>query len=178
MTWLQNILAALARIFVPKSPPAPPVPPPVVPPPPEPAPMPPTPPAPAILLFDTQSHAYHSTRVLCDDAELSVEGKNLICACIYQESRFHNSAVNHNKAANGATLSTDWGLCQVNDYYHIGLTKDFPNVPYVLDNPDKVVAWMIQMYKTGRLSQWVSYSSGAYKQWLLPSSPMWMLATR
>lgn len=120
---------------------------------------------------------YHNTRVLCDLAGLSVDEKNLICACVFQESRFNIDAINHNKDSHGNILSTDYSLIQVNDFYHIGAGKDFPSVSYVLANPDKQVEWMIHMYKIGLLKQWVSFSSRAYKQWLLPSSPMWLLKT-
>jgi hypothetical protein len=133
------------------------------------------PPPEPVLTFDTQHNAYHATRVLCDAAGLTLEEKNLICACIFQESRFKNTAKGVNRGPNGEVLSTDWGLCQINDYYHIGKNKDFPSVDYVLQNPDKVVQWMISMYKHGLLKQWVSYSSKAYLKWLSPGSPMWSL---
>lgn len=132
-------------------------------------------PTPEILSFDTPQHAYHAVRVLCDNAGLTVDEKNLICSCIYQESRFLNTAKGLNKNEAGVVLSTDWGLCQINDYYHIGNGKDFPSVQYVLDNPGAVVRWMITMYQHGMLKQWVSYSAGKNRQWLLPSSPMWKL---
>ncbi len=125
--------------------------------------------------WDTPRHCFHNVRVLCDQLGLTLEQKNTICACIYQESRFNNAALNHNKNSSGVTTSTDYGICQINDYFHIGAGKTFPSLPYVLNNPDKVVTWMIQCMKKGQLSMWVSYSSGAYKQWLLPNSPMWAL---
>lgn len=121
--------------------------------------------------------AYHATRVTCDNLGLSLEEKDIICECIYQESGFHNTAVNRNKNSAGIITSTDWGLCQINDWFHIGPGKDFPSVQYVLDNPEKVVEYMINCYKHGQLKMWVSYSSGAYKQWGLPNSPMWKLRT-
>lgn len=128
------------------------------------------------LLWDTPQHAYHSVRVLCDEAELTVEEKNLICACIFQESAFMNTARNENRnTATGEVMSTDWGLCQVNDFYHVGPGKDFPSVDFVLNNPAEVVNWMIACYKRGKLNMWISYSKGAYKQWLSPNSPMWAL---
>lgn len=122
--------------------------------------------------------AYHNVRVLCDLAGLTFEEKNLICACIFQESRFNNAAICRNKNALGVVTSSDWGLVQVNDHYHIGPKLDFPSVEYVLANPDVAVNWMIAMYKHNLLSMWVSYSSGAYRQWLATSSPMWALSTR
>lgn len=126
--------------------------------------------------WDTPQHNYHNSRVLCDQAGLTLEEKNTICACLYQESRFDNGAT-HANVLNGKVVSTDWGIAQVNDYYHIGVGKDFSTVVYVVDNPDKVIAWMIGMYQHGLLKQWVSFSSGAYLQWLSTDSPMWGLAT-
>lgn len=125
--------------------------------------------------WDTPAHMFHNTRVLADLAGLSVDDKNVLSACIYQESQFNNGAINHNRDSAGKILSTDWGLCQINDYYHIGEGKDFPTVQYVLENPDKVVAWMIAQQQHGGLKQWVSYTSGAYKAWLPEGSVMWRL---
>lgn len=128
--------------------------------------------------WDTPSHIYHNVRVLCDKAGLTLQEKNILCACIYQESRFNNNAMNHNKNSGGIILSTDYGLCQVNDYYHVAPTgTPFPSVAYIQQNPQAVVEWMITMYQHGCLKQWVSYSSGAYAQWLHAGSPMWALAT-
>lgn len=129
------------------------------------------------LNFSTPKTAYHSVRVLCDEAGLTLQEKNLLCAVIFQESRFDNRALNRNKDASGRVRSTDFGIAQINDYWHIGPLKTFPSVDYVLKNPDKVVQWMIRQYKAGRLHLWVAYSSGAYKQWLKPTSPMWLLKT-
>lgn len=123
-------------------------------------------------------NAYHNVRVLCDLAGLTVEEKNLICACIFQESQFNNAAICKNKNSLGQVTSIDYGICQINSHYHIGPKLDFPSVQYVLDNPVEVVKWMISMYKAGKLSMWVSFSSGAYRQWLVDSSPMWALSTK
>lgn len=127
--------------------------------------------------WDTPQHNYHNIRVLCDEADLTVEEKNLICECIYQESQFINSAKHENKDASGQILSTDWGLCQINDYYHcLPHGTPFESAQYVVNHPSAAVQFMISMYKNGGLKQWVSFSSGAYKQWGEPSSPMWKLA--
>lgn len=128
------------------------------------------------LVWDTPTGAFHAVRVVCDRMGLSVEQKNIICACIFQESRFLNTAKGENKdPVTKVVWSTDWGLAQINDHYHIGVGKDFPTVGYVLQNPEEAVKWMISLYKEGKLSLWSSYKSGAYKQWLLLSSPMWLL---
>lgn len=146
-----------------------------------PAPEPPKQPPVVPLSFKIPKEAYHATRVLCDQNRLSFDEKNTICACIYQESEFYNylpngKPVSNANIVNGHVASTDWGIVQINDYYHIGPHKDFPTVQYALDNPEQTVNWMIHMYKVGLLKQWVSYSSGAYKRWLRSDSPMWLLA--
>lgn len=137
-------------------------------------------PLPAVLLWDTPKDAWHSTRVLCDDLGLTYEQKNILCACVFQESRFlTNPKPNQNKdPKTGLVWSTDYGIVQVNDHYHIGPGKDFPSVEYVIANPEKCIRWMIGIMKaTGALQPWSSYTSGAYKEWLPALSPMWQLAT-
>lgn len=127
----------------------------------------PTEPQPEKYMWDTPAHVRHSVRVICDEEELSVYEKNVITACIQQESQFNNAAICRNKdAQTGHVWSTDWGICQINDYWHIGKGKSFPTVEYVINNPDKVVRFMIAMYRKGQLKQWVSYSSGAYKKYM------------
>ena len=119
-------------------------------------------------------------RVLCDFLELTVEQKNIVCACIYQESQFLNSAIGRNKdPETGKVWSTDWGLIQVNDTkgWHIGKGLRFSSVQDVLDNPEKAVVWMISVMRdTGKLQPWASFTSGAYKKWLPKTSEMWALA--
>lgn len=117
------------------------------------------------LLFDTYEHSLHSVRVICDEMGLNWNEKAIICACIYQESRFNNKAKGENKK-NGVVTSTDWGIVQVNDFWNIGKGKYWSSVRQVLDNPEKAVRWMITCYKQGKLNLWSSYKFGAYKQWL------------
>jgi len=112
--------------------------------------------------FSTPKAACHSVRVICDEEGLTVAQKNIIAQVISCESGFKNTAKLENKK-DGKTWSTDWGICQINDFYHIGSGKSFPSVEYVLERPDKVVRWMIRQYKAGRLSMWVCYSKGMYK---------------
>jgi hypothetical protein len=142
------------------------------------------PPDPDSVVFpwDTAKHAFHNTRVIADQCGLSLEQKDILCQCIYQESTFLNyrapgvPTTCHNKDKNGVVWSTDWGICQVNDWFHIGTGKDFPSVDYVMANPDVVVRWMAMILKrTGALQPWSSYASGAYKKWAVPSSPLWVL---
>lgn len=132
-------------------------------------------PMPTTLQWDTQENTRHAIRVRCDNAGLTFEAKNDITACIYQESSFWNILPNgkptthENRNDAGVLTSTDWGLCQINDTkgWYIGPPPlPFASVPYLLSNPQKAVDFMIEMYKQGQLSKWVSYSSGAYKKWL------------
>lgn len=151
---------------------------PVAPPLPSPAPIPPK------LSWRTAPEAYLSTRILCDEYGLSLANKNIICACIYQESNFLNylrpgvpTKFENRDEATGRVWSTDWGICQINDTkgWHIGPGLPFPSVQYVLDNPEKAVRYMIRMFQKGKLSLWSSYKFGHYKKWLKPGSPMWAL---
>lgn len=138
------------------------------------------PPVVETLVFDTPKQAYHSTRVICDEIGLTLEQKNTLCACVYQESGFlTNPKPNQNiDKKTGKVWSTDYGIVQINDYWHIGKGKSFPSVQYVLDNPEKCIRWMAGIYKnTGNLNPWSSYASGAYKKHLSPGSKMWTLST-
>lgn len=128
---------------------------------------------------DGNQHPYsvngrHSVRVLCDDMGLTVAEKNVIAACVMQESGFMNllpdgTPVFHENMVGSRLASTDWGIVQCNDYWHIGPKSDFPSVQYVVDNPEVMVRWMIQLSKEGKLNLWASYGptgNGPYKQWL------------
>lgn len=179
---LRLIIRLLRRLFALLRPPAPAPEPDIItydPRAPEPPPAPPPPPA---FSWETQKGAYKLTRIMCDEEGLSYADKNIICACIYQESRFMNRypngkpVVNHN-IIDGKVSSTDYGIVQVNDYYHIGKGKTFPSLDYVMDNPDKMVRWMIQCQQKGQLWLWSSFKFGHYQKWLSPSSPMWDLKT-
>jgi hypothetical protein len=110
--------------------------------------------------------AHHNVRVICDQELLTYDQKEILTACVFQESAFHINAVNHNTVieADGTRriTSTDNGICQWNDYFHgKEITPD-----EALHNPEKAIRLMCAYWKAGRMKQWVSYSSGAYKKWL------------
>lgn len=127
------------------------------------------------LLWDTPQHAFHSTRVLCDEAGLTVKQKNEICGTIYGESEFDNRAVCKNMNAKDEVTSIDVGICQINSYWHCGKGKTFPSTDYVVAHPEEAVKFMIKMYKAGQINLWVAHKSGRYLTFLKPNSVMWKL---
>ena len=97
---------------------------------------------------------------------LTVAEKNLICQVVNCESGFKIKAKNENKDSIGRVLSTDWGICQYNDYWYIGKGKPFASVEEVLTNPEKCVRVMLQRYKEGGLKDWICYRQGLYKNYI------------
>lgn len=170
-----NLIEYLINVFVKKPVQAPPTPV-------QPAPI--QAPSTPALLWDTPQNSRHSVRVVCDDRGLSLTKtflasngkyyvpKDVICAVIEGESQFYNylsgkplKKINYEK--DGKTVSsTDWGICQINDYYHIGTGKDFPSVDYLMAHPQEAVAFMVDMMKAGRLTLWVAYLNGSYEKYL------------
>jgi hypothetical protein len=119
-------------------------------------------------IWDNPKDARHSVRVICDEEGLSVADKNVLCACVQVESGFNPKAVGENKDKTGKVWSRDWGIVQINDYYHVGNgpDKSFPSTQYILDNPEECVRWMCKLWKQGKQHLWASYNSGAYKKYL------------
>lgn len=136
----------------------------------------------APLLFDTQQNAQHSVRVICDNNSLNLYEKDVIYACIMEESQCRNylpdgkPTIHENfetnkdgtfvldKEGKKILSSTDWGICQFNDTegWYIGKRLLFPSVDYLMAHPERAVQVMVDMAITGKLDKWVSYSSGAY----------------
>lgn len=127
-----------------------------------------TSPSPTVYAWDTQPHARHSTRLICDEMGLSVEKKNRLCACIFQESSFKPNAIG--KPNRNGTV--DYGLCQYNNGtirgvpLWIGPGAAFKDANEVLTSPEKNVRIMIKTVEAGHWNWWSSFSTGAYKQWL------------
>lgn len=115
--------------------------------------------------WDTPEQARHSVRLICDEEGLPLDLKNDLDACVHVESDYSPKAM-HQNMVNGTVSSTDYGIVQVNDYFHIGPGKDFPSVDYVLANPEACVRWMAKLFKAGKANLWSSYQSGAYKKYL------------
>jgi hypothetical protein len=88
---------------------------------PEPAPTPtPAPIAPPEAKYDWSmpDAARHSVRVICDEEGLTLDQKDTMCATIGAESGWKPGAINYNRNKDGSLASTDYGICQWNDYYH------------------------------------------------------------
>lgn len=111
--------------------------------------------------WSTPAACKHTIRVICDEEGLTVEEKNKLDATINGESGYKLDARRDNYL-NGKVWSTDWGLCQWNDYYHgKEITPD-----EAVHNPEKAVRLMCKYWKRGQCNLWVAYSSGAYKKYL------------
>lgn len=117
-------------------------------------------------LWGNPSLARHSVRVICDEEGLSVNDKNVMCACVEVESGFNPSAVHYNKDKTGAVWSADWGISQINDYFNIGEGKPFLSTSYVLNNPEACIRWMCKQWLGGNAHLWASYTSKAYEKYL------------
>ncbi len=119
------------------------------------------------LLWDTKEHVRHSVRVICDEEGLDLEQKDTMCATIGAESIGYNiKAINKNYIIkNGIKIlaSTDFGLCQWNDYWH---GKEI-SPEDALNNPEKAVRLMCQYWKRGQRDLWIAYKNGSYKQYLV-----------
>lgn len=115
--------------------------------------------------WSTRDKARYSCRVIMDTYGLRWIEKDLLCAVIEAESGFKINAKNENKKG-GKVLSTDWGICQINDFYHIGKGKYFASVEEVLMKPEKSVQFMIEQYNAGHLDWWIAYKSGAFRKFL------------
>jgi hypothetical protein len=116
--------------------------------------------------WNTPAAARHSVRVICDQEGLSWNDKNILDACVHVESGYNPLAIHPNKDISGKVWSTDYGICQINDYWNIGAGKTFPTSDFVLQNPEASVRFMCRMWKAGKQNLWASWTSGLYKQYL------------
>ena len=121
----------------------------------------PTPNIDTLVAWTGTENCRHNVRVLCDLEGLDEATKDALSQTIHCESGYNTQAVNKNMV-NGKLSSTDWGICQINDYWHIGPGKDFESVDYVLQNPEACVRWMINQWKAGNANAWVCHLKGMY----------------
>lgn len=119
------------------------------------------------LLWDTIANVKHSIRLICDEEGLDFEQKNTLCATIGGESGYHTKATYENylfdkKTGERYLASTDWGLCQWNDYWH---GKEI-SPEEAMNNPEKAVMLMCAYWKRGQRNLWIAYKNGSYKAYL------------
>lgn len=127
--------------------------------------------APQNLDWTNPISARHSARVIMDNFGLTWAEKDLVCAVIMGESGFYNykngkPVSNQNLRKDGTLSSTDWGICQINDRYHVGKGNDFITIDYVLAHPEIAVTWMVKMYRLGHLNWWCAFANGSYRKYL------------
>ena len=79
------------------------------------------------------------------------------CATIEAESSWNPNAKLVNK--NG---TTDWGICQFNDYWY----KDLITPEKALNDPEFAIELMAKQWKKGRAMDWVAYKTGSYIKFL------------
>lgn len=118
-------------------------------------------PPPPKYLWDTAENARHSVRVICDEEGLTAKQKNLMSQVVHCESGYKTTATHPNLNKNGKQVSCDYGIAQWNDFYHGSeISPD-----EAVHNPEKAIRLMCSYVKTGKISQWVCYSSGLFKQY-------------
>lgn len=130
-----------------------------------------------LLKYDwsTIESSRHTVRVICDEEGLPVKQKNDLCGTVGAESGWQSYYLKGPKLGqpvirenfkNGKVWSTDFGVAQINDYYHIGAGKDFPSSQYVLDNPEACIRWMCKQWKAGHQDWWVAHKNKSYLNYL------------
>ncbi len=114
--------------------------------------------------WSTPEEARHSLRVICDEEGLTIAQKNLMSQVVHCESGYLTNATHPNLDAKGQLASTDFGICQWNDWWH-WIKKREISPTEAMHNPEKAVRLMCQYVKAGQIKQWVCYSSGLYKKY-------------
>ena len=84
---------------------------------------------------------------------------DVLVAVLKCESGLNPRAVNRN--SNG---TTDYGLCQFNDYWY----RDIIAPEVALNMPETAVSIMCQMWEQGRQNDWICYRNKKYIQHLKP----------
>ena len=83
--------------------------------------------------------------------------EQVLCAVIEAESSWNPNAklVNNNG-------TTDWGICQFNDYWYKALITP----EQALNNPEFAIELMAKQFQKGREKDWIAYKSNSYKKFL------------
>ena len=102
---------------------------------------------------------------ICQDLKMTQAQIVDLFSTIDCESGWNPDCV-HRNLVDGKVSTTDYGLCQVNDYWHIGTGKSFPTSQYVLENPLECLKWMAKEFIDGNQHLWVCYLRGMYKDYI------------
>ena len=116
-----------------------------------------------LVAWDTKENCRHNVRVICDLEGMTEQQKDDISKTIHCESDYNPNCV-HPNYVNGQISSTDFGIAQVNSFWHIGPAKDFPSPEYVIANPEECVRWMCKNWKTGA-NMWVCHLRGLFEHY-------------
>jgi len=84
---------------------------------------------------------------------------DVLVAVIWAESGMNPRAIHRNQ--NG---TTDYGLCQFNDYWY----KDVISPEEALKKPEKAVRVMCEAWQKGRANDWVAFRTKKYLAYLKP----------
>lgn len=106
-----------------------------------------------LVAWTGQENCRHNVRVLCDLEGLTVKQKDDLSSTVHCESDYNPSCV-HPNIVDGKTASTDYGIAQINDYFHIGTGKDFETIADAMD-PEKAIRWMAKQWLAGNGRLWV-----------------------
>lgn len=117
-----------------------------------------------LVAWTGQENCRHNVRVLCDLEGLNEQQKDDLSSTVHCESNYYPACI-HANLFNGKVSSTDYGIAQINDFWHIGEGKDFPSSEYVLQNPEQVIRWMCKQWLAGNGRAWVCYLKGLNKNY-------------
>lgn len=107
-----------------------------------------------LFAWDTPENCRHNVRAIADLEGLTLDEKNDFSSTVHCESNYNPKCI-HPNIINGHISSTDFGILQINDYWHIGPGKDFPSSDFVLNNPEACVRWGAKQWKAGNGKMWV-----------------------
>lgn len=85
---------------------------------------------------------------------------DILVAVIWAESGMNPKAVNRNQ--NG---TTDYGLCQFNDYWYRHAISPYD----ALNHPERAVEVMCRAWEIGRQNDWIAYRNKSYLQYVTTS---------
>ena len=102
-------------------------------------------------------------REIAKELGLTESQENNMIATLWCESGMNQYATNKNTDG-----TTDYGICQLNSYWYIGVDKVVKTPQEALSNPELCIRVMAGQFKQGRPQDWVCYATGRYRKFLKP----------